>query len=168
MATVQSGPSTFMEYGDVEGYTVTEDFTGFIDVANVDYNMCRQQTAADGWTTGALEAGSVVTLGPLSFTKASDVCSSDLFEQATVGGAEKVFFHMTAVLAGVCTALMSIEVINAIMVSYAVTIQSQVPMESISIDYEAIQTTSTVVDPKSGRPKANQVYGFDELKGTKM
>jgi len=156
--------NTYLDYEGIEGETTAEAYKGKITVLSVDWNVSRELTAFTG-TAQDREASSA-RLGDVTITKLQDNASPDLFKEATIGKGKKAIFHVTK-QGDKIEEIMQIELTDAMISSYSVSIQGDRPVESLTISYTEMMMSVTPTDDKNN-VSAKKVYGYSGVKGQAM
>ena len=156
--------NTYLKYGSIKGETTAEAFKDLITVLSVDWNVSREISSHTG--TAMDRESSSARLGDITITKLQDSASSYLFEEATIGKGLPAIFHITK-QGDKVEEIMKIELTDAMISSYSVSVQGDRPVETITISYTEMMMTVTPTDDKNNTT-ASLRYGYSGVKGQKM
>jgi len=156
--------NTYLDYEGIKGETTAEAYKDKITVLSVDWNVSRELSAFTG-TAQDREASST-RLGDVTITKLQDNSSTYLFEEATIGKGKKAIFHITK-QGDKIEEIMQIELTDAMISSYSVSIQGDRPVETITISYTEMMMAVTPTDDKNN-VAATLRYGYSGVKGQQM
>lgn len=156
--------NTYLDYEGIKGETTAEGYKDKITVLSVDWNVSRELSSFTG--TAQDREASATRLGDVTITKLQDNSSPDLFKEATIGKGKKAIFHITK-QGDKIEEIMKIELTDAMIASYSVSIQGDRPLESITISYTEMMMTVTPTDDKNN-VTAPLVYGYSGVKGQQM
>jgi type VI secretion system secreted protein Hcp len=156
--------NTYLNYEGIKGETTAEEFKDMITVLSVDWNVSREITSFTG-TAKDREASST-RLGDVTITKLQDNSSTDLFKEATIGKGKKAVFHITK-QGDKIEEIMQIELTDAMISSYSVSVHGDRPVETITISYTEMMMAVTPTDDKNNITAALR-YGYSGVKGQQM
>jgi type VI secretion system secreted protein Hcp len=156
--------NTYLKYGDIVGEATAEQYDGYITLLSVDWSVNRELTSHTG-TSHDREA-SATRLGDIHITKLQDKASPDLFKEATVGKGKPAIFHITKQGEKI-EEIMKIELTDAMISGYSVSIADDRPVENITISYTEMMMTVTPTDDENN-VQAPLVYGYSGVKGQQM
>ena len=156
--------NTYLKYGPIKGETTATGFKDMITVLSLDFNVSREISSFTG--TAMDRESSSTRLGDLTITKLQDKASTDLFKEATIGKSLPAVFHITK-QGDVVEEIMKIELTDAMISSYSVSIQGDRPIETITISYTEMMMTVTPTDDNNSIT-APLVYGYSGAKGQQM
>jgi len=156
--------NTYLDYEGIKGEASAEQYKDMITLLSMDWSVHRELTAFTG-TTQDREA-SAARLGNITITKLQDRASPDLFKEATIGKGKKAVFHITKQGEKI-EEIMKIELSDAMISNYRVTVSQDRPTESITISYTEMLMTVTPTDDKNNL-MAPLVYGYSGVKGQQM
>ena len=138
--------NTYLKYGSIKGETTAESFKDLITVLSLDWNVSREISSATG--TAMDRESSSTRLGDVTITKLQDKASPDLFKEATIGKGLPAVFHITK-QGDKVEEIMKIELTDAMISSYSVSVQNDRPIETITISYTEMMMTVTPTDDKN-------------------
>ena len=156
--------NTYLKYADIKGEATAEQYKDLITVLTVDWSVNREITAFTG--TSQDREASATRLGDITITKLQDKASPDLFKEATIGKGQPAVFHVTKQGEKI-EEIMKIELTDAMISSYAVNIQNDRPVETLTISYTEMMMTVTPTDDKNN-VTAPLVYGYSGARGQQM
>ncbi|WDE01190.1 MULTISPECIES: Hcp family type VI secretion system effector [Thalassomonas] len=156
--------NTYLDYEGIKGEATAEGYKDLITIKSVDWNVTRELSAHTG--TAQDREASATRLGDVVITKLQDSASPDLFKEATIGKGKKAVFHITK-QGDKIEEIMKIELTDAMISNYSVSIQADRPTESITISYTEMMMTVTPTDDKNN-VTAPLVYGYSGVKGQQM
>ena len=156
--------NTYLKYGSIKGETTAESFKDLITVLSLDWNVSREISAATG--TAMDRESSSTRLGDVTITKLQDKASPDLFKEATIGKGLPAVLHITK-QGDKVEEIMKIELTDAMISSYSVSVQNDRPIETITISYTEMMMTVTPTDDQNNIT-APLVYGYSGVKGQQM
>ncbi len=156
--------NTYLDYEGIKGETTAEEYKDKITVLSVDWNVSRELSSFTG--TSQDREASATRLGDVTITKLQDNASPDLFKEATIGKGKKAIFHITK-QGDKIEEIMKIELTDAMISSYSVSVQGDRPTETITISYTEMMMTVTPTDDKNNIT-APLVYGYSGVKGQQM
>ncbi|PPC75387.1 Hcp1 family type VI secretion system effector [Pokkaliibacter plantistimulans] len=156
--------NTYLNYEGIKGEASAEQFKDLITLLSMDWSIDRVVTAHTG--TAMDREASAARLGDITITKFQDRSSPDLFKEATIGKAKSAIFHMTK-QGDKVEEIMKIELTDAMISHYSVSIQDDRPVETIRISYTEMMMTVTPTDDDNN-VMAPLVYGYSGLKGQQM
>ncbi|USD67519.1 type VI secretion system tube protein Hcp [Vibrio sp. SCSIO 43136] len=156
--------NTYLKYGDIKGEATAEQYADLITLMSVDWSVNREISANTG--TAQDREASATRLGDITITKLQDKASPDLFKEATIGKGKTAVFHVTKQGEKI-EEIMKIELTDALIASYAVSIQNDRPVETISISYTEMMMTVTPTDDQNNA-QAPLVYGYSGVKGQQI
>jgi len=145
--------NTYLDYEGIKGETTAEGYKDKITVLSF------TGTAQD-------REASATRLGDLTITKLQDNASTYLFQEATIGKGKKAIFYITK-QGDKIEEIMSIELTDAMISSYSVSIQGDRPVETITISYTEMIMSVTPTDDKNNVTAALR-YGYSGVKGQQM
>lgn len=153
--------NTYLEYEGIKGEATADQFKDMITVLTMDFNVHREITSYTG--TAMDREASATRLGDVTITKLQDKASSDLFKEATIGKGKKATFYITK-QGDAVEEIMKIELTDAMISNYSVSVSGDRPVESITISYTEMMMTVTPTDDKNSitGPKS---YGYSGVKG---
>ncbi len=155
--------NTYMNYNGIQGEATAVGFVGMITLLSVDWSVGREITSYTG-TSQDREASSA-RLYDMTITKLQDKASTALFQEATIGKGVEAHFHMTK-QGDKIEEIMKIDLLNAMISNYSVSIQDDRPVETITISYTAMYMTVTPTTDQN-ETDTQLVYGYDGSKGHK-
>jgi len=156
--------NTYLDYEGIKGETTAEEYADLITVLSVDWNVSRELTSYTG--TAQDREASAARLGDVTITKLQDSASPDLFKESTVGTGKSAIFHITK-QGDKIEEIMKIELTDAMIASYSVSIQGDRPVENITISYTEMMMTVTPTDDDNNAT-APIVYGYSGVTGQQM
>ncbi len=156
--------NTYLDYQGIKGESTAEQFKGMITVLSMDWNVHREITAFTG--TAQDREASAARLGDVTITKLQDKASPDLFKESTIGKGKKAVFHITKQGEKI-EEIMKIELTDAMISSYSISVAQDRPVETITISYTEMLMTVTPTDDKNN-VQAPLVYGYSGVKGQQM
>jgi len=156
--------NTYLDYQGIKGETTAEQFKDKITVLSMDWNVHRELTSFTG--TAQDREASAARLGDVTITKLQDKASPDLFKEATIGKGKKAVFHITKQGEKI-EEIMKIELTDAMISSYSLSVAQDRPVETITISYTEMLMTVTPTDDKNN-VQAPLVYGYSGVKGQQM
>ncbi|MCE9687206.1 MULTISPECIES: Hcp family type VI secretion system effector [Shewanella] len=156
--------NTYLDYEGIKGEATAEAFKDMITVLSMDWGSQREITSYTG-TTMDREASST-RLSDVVITKLQDKSSPDFFKEATIGKGKKAIFHITK-QGDVIEEIMKIELTDAMVSSYHMSVSGDRPVETIVISYTELMMTVVPSDDKNNAA-APQVYGYSGVKGQKL
>ncbi|WP_028865917.1 Hcp family type VI secretion system effector [Psychromonas aquimarina] len=156
--------NTYLDYEGIKGETTAEEYKDKITVLSLDWNVSRELTSFTG--TAQDREASATRLGDVHITKLQDNASPDLFKESTIGKGKKAIFYITKQGSKI-EEIMKIELTDAMISSYSVSVQGDRPVENITISYTEMMMTVTPTDDKNN-VTAPLVYGYSGVKGQQM
>lgn len=156
--------NTYLDYQGIKGESTAEQFKDMITVLSMDWNVHREITAFTG--TAQDREASAARLGDVTITKLQDKASPDLFKESTIGKGKKAVFHITKQGEKI-EEIMKIELTDAMISSYSISVSQDRPVETITISYTEMLMTVTPTDDKNN-VQAPLVYGYSGVKGQQM
>ncbi|MCG6202444.1 Hcp family type VI secretion system effector [Psychromonas antarctica] len=156
--------NTYLDYEGIKGETTAEEYKDKITVLSLDWNVSRELSSFTG--TAQDREASATRLGDVHITKLQDSASPDLFKESTIGKGKKAIFHITK-QGDKIEEIMKIELTDAMISSYSVSVQGDRPVENITISYTEMMMTVTPTDDKNNIT-APLVYGYSGVKGQQM
>jgi len=148
--------NTYLDYEGIKGETTAEGYKDKITVLSL---SSFTGTAQD-------REASATRLGDLTITKLQDNASTYLFQEATIGKGKKAIFYITK-QGDKIEEIMSIELTDAMISSYSVSIQGDRPVETITISYTEMLMSVTPTDDKNNITAPIR-YGYSGVKGQKI
>ncbi|GAA5217839.1 Hcp family type VI secretion system effector [Corallincola platygyrae] len=156
--------NTYLNYEGIKGETTAEQYKDLITLLSVDWSVNREITSFTG--TAQDREASATRLGDITITKLQDKASPDLFKEATIGKGKKAIFHITKQGEKI-EEIMKIELTDAMISSYSVSVQNDRPVETLTISYTEMMMTVTPTDDKNN-VQAPMVYGYSGVKGQQL
>lgn len=156
--------NTYLKYGNIKGETTADDFKDMITVLSMDWGTQRELTSYTG--TAMDREASSTRLNDIVITKLQDNASPELFKEATIGKGQKAVFHITK-QGDKVEEIMKIELTDAMISSYQMSVSGDRPIETIVISYTELMMTVKPSDDKNNIV-APLVYGYSGVKGTKL
>ncbi|WP_018693251.1 Hcp family type VI secretion system effector [Algicola sagamiensis] len=156
--------NTYLKYGSIKGEATAESFKDMITVLSLDWNVSREISAHTG--TAMDREASAARLGQVMITKLQDKASPDLFKESTIGKGQPATFHITK-QGDKVEEIMKIDLTDAMISSYSVSVQGDRPVETITISYTEMMMTVTPTDDKNNAT-APLVYGYSGVKGQQL
>ncbi|MFC3151761.1 Hcp family type VI secretion system effector [Litoribrevibacter euphylliae] len=156
--------NTYLNYEGIKGETTAEEFKDMITLLSMDWGSSRELSSFTG-TAQDREASST-RLSDIVITKLQDKASPDLFKEATIGKGKSAVFHITK-QGDKIEEIMKIELSDAMVSSYQMSVQGDRPIETITISYTELMMTVTPTDDKNN-VSAPLVYGYSGVKGQQM
>lgn len=156
--------NTYLDYEGVKGEATAEQYKDMITLLSMDFNVHREISAYTG--TAMDREASATRLGDITITKLQDKASPDLFKEATIGKGKKAVFHITKQGEKI-EEIMKIELTDAMISNYSVSVAGDRPSESLTISYTEMTMTVTPTDDKNA-VTAPLVYGYSGVKGQKL
>ncbi|WP_413112314.1 Hcp family type VI secretion system effector [Thaumasiovibrio sp. DFM-14] len=153
--------NTYLQYADIKGEATAEKYKDMITLLSVDWSVGREITSYTG-TAQDREASST-RLYDMTITKLQDRASPDLFKEATIGKGKKAEFFITKQGEKV-EEIMRIDLTDAMISNYTVSIQDDRPVETITISYTEMVMTVTPTDDKNN-VVAPLRYGYSGVTG---
>ena len=156
--------NTYLEYEGISGEATASQYKDMITVLSMDFNVNRRITSHTG--TAMDREASATTLGDITITKLQDNASPDLFREATIGKGKKATFFITKQGEEI-EEIMKIELTDAMISNYSLSVQGDRPTECITISYTELTMTASPSNDKNDitQPK---VYGYSGVKGQKL
>jgi|TARA_R100001443_G_scaffold73745_1_gene81639 type VI secretion system secreted protein Hcp len=156
--------NTYLQYGAIKGESTADEFKDMITVLSMDWGSHRELTSYTG--TAMDREASSTRLNDIVITKLQDKSSPDLFKEATIGKGQKAVFHITK-QGDKIEEIMKIELTDAMISSYQMSVSGDRPVETIVISYTELMMTVTPTDDKNN-VTAPLVYGYSGVKGAKL
>jgi type VI secretion system secreted protein Hcp len=156
--------NTYLDYEGIKGETTAAKYKDMITLLSMDFNVHREITAYTG--TAMDREASSTRLGDITITKLQDKASPYFFEEATIGKGKKAIFYITK-QGDEIEEIMKIELTDAMISNYAVSVSGERPSESLTISYTEMTMTVTPTDDKNNIT-APLVYGYSGVKGQKL
>ncbi|WKE65734.1 type VI secretion system tube protein Hcp [Gallaecimonas kandeliae] len=156
--------NTYLDYEGVKGEATADQYKDMITVLSMDFNVHREISSYTG--TAMDREASATRLGDITITKLQDKASTDLFKEATVGKGKKATFHVTKQGEKI-EEIMKIELTDAMISNYSVSISGDRPVETMTISYTEMTMTVTPTDDKNN-VQAPLVYGYSGVKGQQI
>ncbi len=156
--------NTYLKYEGIKGETTAEEYKDLITLLSMDWGTHRELSSFTG-TAQDREASST-RLNDIVITKLQDSASPDLFKEATIGKGKSAVFHITK-QGDKIEEIMKIELTDAMVSSYQISVQGDRPIETITISYTELMMTVTPTDDKNNI-SAPLVYGYSGVKGQQM
>ncbi|MDV2078918.1 Hcp family type VI secretion system effector [Marinobacter xestospongiae] len=156
--------NTYLDYEGIKGEATAEQYKDMITVLSMDFNVHREISAYTG--TAMDREASATRLGDITITKLQDNASPDLFKEATIGKGKKATFFITKQGEAI-EEIMKIELTDAMISNYSVSVSGDRPVESVTISYTEMMMTVTPNDDKNNSTSP-KVYGYSGLKGQKL
>ncbi|RCU52951.1 MULTISPECIES: Hcp family type VI secretion system effector [Corallincola] len=156
--------NTYLNYEGIKGEATAEQYKDLITLLSVDWAVNREITSFTG--TAQDREASATRLGDITITKMQDKASPDLFKEATIGKGKKAVFHITKQGEKI-EEIMKIELTDAMISSYSVSVQNDRPVETLTISYTEMMMTVTPTDDKNN-VQAPMVYGYSGVKGQQL
>lgn len=156
--------NTYLDYEGIKGEATAEQYKDMITLLSMDFNVHREISAYTG--TAMDREASATRLGDITITKLQDKASPDLFKEATIGKGKKAVFHITKQGEKI-EEIMKIELTDAMISNYSVSVAGDRPSESLTISYTEMTMTVTPTDDKNA-VTAPLVYGYSGVKGQKL
>ncbi len=156
--------NTYLDYEGIKGEATAEQYKDLITLLSVDWSVNREISSFTG--TAQDREASATRLGDITITKLQDKASTELFKEATVGKGKKAVFHITKQGEKI-EEIMKIELTDAMISSYNVSIHDDRPVETLTISYTEMMMTVTPTDDKNA-VQAPLVYGYSGVKGQQM
>jgi type VI secretion system secreted protein Hcp len=156
--------NTYLDYEGIKGETTAEKYKGMITLLGMEWGTHRELTSFTG-TAQDREASST-RLNDIIIHKLQDNSSPSLFKESTIGKGKKAVFHITK-QGDKIEEIMKIELTDAMISSYEMSVQGDRPTEVIRISYTELMMTVTPTDDKNN-VQAPLVYGYSGVKGQQM
>lgn len=156
--------NTYLNYEGIKGEVTADQFKDMIGLLSMDWSIDRTVTAHTG--TAMDREASATRLGDITITKLQDRSSPDLFKEATIGKGKTAVFHVTKQGEKV-EEIMKIELTDAMISHYSVSIHADRPVETLRISYTEMMMTVTPTDDDNN-VVAPLVYGYSGLKGQQL
>lgn len=156
--------NTYLDYEGIKGESTAEKFKDMITVLSMDFNAHREISSYTG--TAMDREASATRLGDITITKLQDNASADLFKEATIGKGKKAVFHVTK-QGDAIEEIMKIELKDAMISNYSLSVSGDRPVESLTISYTEITMTVTPTDDTNS-VTAPKVYGYSGVKGQQL
>lgn len=156
--------NTYLDYEGVKGEATAEQYKDLITVMSMDFNVNREINSYTG--TAMDREASATRLGDITITKLQDKASTDLFKEATIGKGKKATFHITKQGEKI-EEIMKIELKDAMISNYSVSIANDRPIETLTISYTEMTMTVTPTDD-TNTVQAPLVYGYSGVKGQQI
>jgi type VI secretion system secreted protein Hcp len=153
----------YLKYGAFEGSATEQGHTKWIELDSFHWGVARGiGTAARGSTS---REHSEPSISEITVTKRMDKASPKLFLDAVAGKLDsKVSIHFTTTNKGKVETFLKFELENTGISGYSVSSGGDMPVESLSLNFNKIAKTFTGFDPGiSGSP---ETVGFDLTKMT--
>ncbi|MCH8498313.1 MAG: type VI secretion system tube protein Hcp [Marinobacter sp.] len=156
--------NTYLDYEGIKGEATAEQYKDMVTVLSMDFNVHREISSYTG--TAMDREASATRLGDITITKLQDKSSPDFFKEATIGKGKKATFYITKQGEKI-EEIMKIELTDAMVSSYSVSVSGDRPAEAITISYTEMTMTVTPTDDKNN-VTAPLVYGYSGVKGQKL
>ena len=156
--------NTYLDYEGIKGEATAEQYKDMVTVLSMDFNVHREISSYTG--TAMDREASATRLGDITITKLQDKASPDFFKEATIGKGKKATFFITKQGEKI-EEIMKIELTDAMVSSYSVSVSGDRPTEAITISYTEMTMTVTPTDDKNN-VTAPLVYGYSGVKGQKL
>lgn len=160
--------NTYLDYeGPLKdkGEATAKGYENQITLLSVDWNVSRELTSFTG--TARDREASAARLGEVTITKLQDKASTYFFHEATVGKGQKAIFHVTKQGEEGLDEIMTIELTDAMISSYSVSVQGDRPVETITISYTEMVNSVFEYDDKN-LASSNHRHGYSCVTGHKM
>ncbi|KXO08367.1 putative cytoplasmic protein USSDB7A [Moritella sp. JT01] len=156
--------NTYLNYEGIAGESTAKEFPDLITVLSLDFGTTRVLSSYTG-TAQDREASSA-KLNDVTITKLQDKASPELFKESTIGKGKSAIFHITKQGKGI-EEIMKIELTDAMISGYQVSVQGDRPLETITISYTEMMMTVTPTDDQNN-VQAPLVYGYSGVTGQQM
>lgn len=156
--------NTYLDYEGIKGEATAAQYKDMITVLTMDFNVHREISSYTG--TSMDREASATRLGDITITKLQDKASPDFFKEATIGKGKKATFFITK-QGDEIEEIMKIELNDAMISNYSVSVSGDRPYESLTISYTEMTMTVTPTDDKNS-VTAPLVYGYSGAKGQKL
>jgi len=162
-----SKKSIFLKYNKIPGPCEVVGFSKEIGLNTVDWGIFRPADTAHSSEHGPVRFGGKVHPTHFAFTKMADCTSTIFYKEATVGTAAKCTVSIAESVNNATMAVRTLGLDTVLITRYAVTIQGNVPVESMGCQYDSLMDTVKSFDPE-GKVEASKVFGYDVVAGKKM
>lgn len=156
--------AAFLKFEGVDGESTDQAHDKWIDVLSFSHSM----HIPVGATAGTTRERASAVVEDFTITKELDKSSPKISEKLLMGEViPKVEIELTANYGGSRATYLKYELTNVMVTSYSISGSGQsgdVPMESISLNFEEIKVTYTEND-SSGRSEGNVEYSWNVEKG---
>ncbi len=156
--------NTYLDYEGIKGESTAEKYKDLVTLLSMDWGTHRELSSFTG-TAQDREASST-RLNDIVITKLQDKASPALFKEATIGKGKKAVFHITK-QGDKIEEIMKIELTDAMVSNYQMSVQADRPVETITISYTELMMTVTPTDDQNN-VQAPLVYGYSGVKGQQM
>ncbi len=156
--------NTYLDYEGIKGESTAEQYKDLVTVLSMDFNVHREISSYTG--TSMDREASATRLGDITISKLQDNASPEFFKEATIGKGKKATFYITKQGEKI-EEIMKIELTDAMISNYAVSVSGDRPTESLTISYTEMTMTVTPTDDKNA-VTAPLVYGYSGAKGQKL
>lgn len=156
--------NTYLDYEGIKGESTAEQYKDMVTVLSMDFNVHREISSYTG--TSMDREASATRLGDITISKLQDNASPEFFKEATIGKGKKATFYITKQGEKI-EEIMKIELTDAMISNYAVSVSGDRPTESLTISYTEMTMTVTPTDDKNA-VTAPLVYGYSGAKGQKL
>ncbi|MDO6498421.1 Hcp family type VI secretion system effector [Photobacterium sanguinicancri] len=157
--------NTYLKYGDIKGEATAEAYKEMITLLSVDWSVGREITSFTG--TAQDREASAARLYDMTITKLQDSASTALFKEATIGMGVQAVFHMTKQGKDGVEDIMNITLTDAMISSYAVSVQDDRPIETITISYTQMEMNVMPSDDTNKKGDTLR-YAYSGTKGQSM
>ena len=162
-----SKKSIFLKYNEVMGPCLVTGFDNEIGLNTVDWGVFRPTDASHSSDEGLIRFGGKVHPTHFAFTKMADCTSTVFYKEATVGTAAKCTVSIAESVNNATMAVRTLGLDTVLITRYAVTIQGNVPVESMGCQYDSLMDTVNSYSSK-GKVTASKVFGYDVVSGEKL
>ena len=155
----------YMKFGSIDGAVTTKGFEKWIELSSFQFGVGRGiGSAARGDTT---RESSEPSISEITVTKAMDVASNKLFQDATGGDlASEVTLKFTATTKDSVITFLTYTLSNTGLSGYSVSSGGDRPSESLSLNFTKVMITYSGLDPAT-HSKPDTV-GYDLTKMSKV
>jgi type VI secretion system secreted protein Hcp len=155
----------YMKFGAIDGPITTKGFEKWIELQSFQWGVGRGIGSAARKETG--RESSEPSISEISVTKAMDIASNKLFQDA-VGGdlSAEVTLKFTSTTKDTVTTFLTYVLSNTGLSGYSLSSGGDNPSESLSLNFTKIMITYSGLDPKT-QAKPDTV-GYDLTKMSKV
>jgi type VI secretion system secreted protein Hcp len=126
----------YMKYGAIDGSVTSEGHDKWIEVNSFQWGVGRGITSAAG--SGTNREASTPSVSEITVTKATDVSSTKLLQEALYGEGLLTKFDFVKTDKGKAEVYMQYELENALVSGYSVSSGGDRPQESLSLNFTKI------------------------------
>lgn len=150
----------YMKFGSVDGQVTTQGYEKWIECNSFQYGVGRGVSSGAG---GKQREGSAPSISEIVVTKAYDIASSGLYQDALAGVFNtKVEIKLTTTTKDKTDTYLAFELTDCGVSGYSASSGGDNPSESISLNFSKIMVTPSQLD-KDGTPVKGAVVTYDLL-----